>query len=53
MEWILGIAATAMLLMIGGAVLACVAVYRVGSRSKRKGADHDQTDQKRGTPKDA
>ncbi len=31
MEWILGIAATAMLLMIGGAVLACVAVYRVGA----------------------
>ena len=31
MGWILGIAATAMLLMIGGAVLACVAVYRFGA----------------------
>ncbi len=30
MGWILGIAATAALPVIGGAVLACVAVYRVG-----------------------
>ena len=31
MGWILGIAATAALLVSGGAVLACVAVYRVGA----------------------